>query len=1308
MIETTNLDNIIVGRIDPHIYAFRTNTVPDYLKVGDTYRPVWVRLNEWKEVFPDLIHKEEWKWLAKTENEKYFRDFAIHYYLEEIKHLHRLQPGDIQNLPYYSREFFQNAKPEDIDEAILDIERKAKLVEGPYHFYSEDRLPIVEHYERTAKYPLRPNQEKTVESFKEARANGRRNLLMYAVMRFGKSFTSMCCATEMEAKTVLIVSAKADVRNEWKRTVESHVRFAEYSFIDSQTLLNDTKALTNLLQGGKRAAIFLTLQDLMGDDLKEKHRDIFRNQIDLLIVDETHFGARAEEYGKVLREAELSKSQIKKELSQLDDTLDDLESGLDAIKRLRVDTTIHLSGTPYRILMGSEFKPEDIIAFYQFTDIIDDKEEWDREHLIDEDTKEWDNPYYGFPQMVRFAFNPNESSRKMLEQMKEQGKTASLTELFRPVSISKDTSSANGHLYFAHEKEVLDLLQVIDGSKEDENILGFLDYQKIKEGSMCRHIVCVLPFCASCDAFEKLIKKYKQKFKNLSEYEIVNISGLVGNVYSNPDQIKQRVAEIESHGGKSITLTVNRMLTGSTVREWDTMLFLKDVSSPQEYDQAIYRLQNQYIKNYVDDNGDTIKYNMKPQTLLVDFDPDRMFVMQEQKSKIYNVNTEERGNEELEERIRKELKISPIIVINKGKISEVVPTDVMDAVRQYSASRTVMDEARDIPTDFNLLQDPRIQLLIEGLEPINAQKGLNIKPVEGDGDELQGDDEEGNESSGNNNDNSKPGSSDTPKDEKDDSSERLATYFAQILFFSMLTDDEVDSLNDIIQVIRRDTNNMRIARNVGLKASSLSYFYRGLNPFILQDLDYKIKNINELVRDTSLEPLNRVERALQKFGRLSISEIVTPSHVADDVVTLLPKEEINEETRFLDIASKQAEFACAIYRRFGEKVRNNIVSLPTSSLTYEFTRKVYSLLEMPFNNIISTFNSYDLIGENKEICKNILKNMKFSVIVGNPPYQENDGGHGSSSRPLYNKFVDLSRFLNPNYITMIMPARWYAGGKGGDLLDFRFSMAKDPHLQQIDDFRTASECFDNVEIKGGVCYFLWNKNYNAKQCRFNSHKNGFIESSEIRDLILDGTETIIRFNEAITILQKVQKKNFTSFSTIVNSRKPFGLPSNFRNYSKVKDKEHRIEIFAQKDKGYASETVILRNKEWKDLYKVYIPEAIGKGDMTSDILKPLLGLPNTICSETYILIGPFQAQKEAENVMKYIHTKFFHFMLGLKKNSQHTTQKEYVFVPLFDFKSNSQINWEVKTYEEIDKQLFDYYCLTENEKDFIKKTIPNL
>ena len=1312
MIDTSLLDGIIVGRIPPHIYAFCTNTIPDYLKIGDTYRPVNVRIAEWRKHFDNLVHEDSWQWVAQTSDGKYFRDFAVHYYLEYKKNLHRLQPNDIADLPYYSKEFFQHATPEDIDDAINDIERKASQVGSPYQFYSEDRLHIEEHYERTEKYPPRPNQEDTINRFIAARNQGRRNLLMYAVMRFGKSFTSMCCATAMKAKVVLIVSAKADVKNEWKRTVESHVRFAEYDFLDSTALLTNNKTITNHLNQGKCVAVFLTLQDLMGDDIKDKHKDIFSNKIDLLIVDETHFGARAEEYGKVLRNAELTNAQIKKELACNDASYDDLDEGLELVKQLHVDTTLHLSGTPYRILMGSEFKPEDIIAFYQFTDIIDDKDKWDSEHeedieqeVINADTvkpyQDWDNPYYGFPQMVRFAFNPNESACRMLKQLKAQGKTASLTELFRPQSVSKDTSAAKAHRLFAHKQEVLDLLRIIDGSAEDVNLLGFLDYDKLKEGKMCRHIVCVLPFCASCDAMEKLLKDNEHLFKNLSHYKVINISGIEGNTYSESEDIKRTIAECEANDQKTITLTVNRMLTGSTVREWDTMLFLKDVSSPQEYDQAIFRLQNQYVKTYKDEQGNVIRYNMKPQTLLVDFDPNRMFVMQEQKSKIYNANTEERGNEELEGRIRKELKVSPIIVINEGKIQEVQPTDIMDAVRQYSANRTVMDEAREIPTDFDLLKDPQIQLLIKGLEPINAQKGINIKPVEGEGDDFEDDGNSDGNNDNNDNDNGKGDNViDTPPVEKDDADKRLATYFAQILFFALLTDDPVSSLEEIIRVIRSDTSNARIARNVGLKPSSLIYLNKRLNSFILQDLDYKIQNISDLSCDTSLPPLERVERALRKFGRLSISEIVTPSKVANDVVALLPEDGVDESTKFLDIASKQAEFACALYRRFGDIVRDHIWSLPTSKLTYEFTRKVYSLLRLPIKNIISSFNSYDLIGEHSKTYKDILENMKFNAIVGNPPYQKMDGGAGASAIPVYNSFVEIAKGISLEYVSIIMPSRWMTGGRG--LEEFRSSMIKDKHISKLYDFYDAGVCFNNVEIKGGICYFLRDIKHNDKCEIHTQSSNGYKQISN--RYLKDGDENIfIRDSELIEIKKKVASFGEDSFDTIVSSMKPYGLRGDlFKNPAKyglppirkekqdgditiigLDEKQHRAKRYIPKDYP-------LPQRDLLEDIKLFIPRNYGTGRMGDMPSNMEYAMPYDVCTETFIQIGPFRSVEEAKNCEAYMRTKFFTVLVGIRKQDQGAGKSVYHYAPLQDF----SIKWT-------DKMLFEKYGLTDKQIDYI-------
>ena len=548
IIDTTILDNIIVGRVEPYIYAFSTETVPNYLKVGDTSRGVRVRLDEWRKIFPNLIQQYEHS--AQIDANTIFRDYAVHTFLEQEMQLERLRPHTIENLPYYSREFFKGATAEDVESAIKDIYQSAHENSGKYPLYTPDRLPHTFTYARTEDYTPRNNQQQVIDNFKAAVEAGRKNLLLYAVMRFGKSFTSMCCAKEINARFVVIVSAKADVKEEWKKTVESHKYFEGYCFLDSEALKrNETVITDTIADPDKNVALFLTLQDLQGNNIKDKHKEVFENTIDLLIIDETHFGARGASYGKVLQTQKLNKAEIKKELKDLDGfkTLDQVEN---AVKELNAKIRLHLSGTPYRILMSDEFQKEDIVAFVQFTDIIDAQQHWNDEHLKEDDCNEWDNPYFGFPQMIRFAFNPNESSRKKMEQLRKNGITCALSELFRPHSITAKTDGS--HRRFNHEAEILDLLEVIDGSKEDENLLGFLDYDKIKDGNMCRHIACVLPFRASCDAMSFLIQNNKDRFKNLGDYEIINIAGFDDErKYKSTDDVKRAINECEANNKKN-------------------------------------------------------------------------------------------------------------------------------------------------------------------------------------------------------------------------------------------------------------------------------------------------------------------------------------------------------------------------------------------------------------------------------------------------------------------------------------------------------------------------------------------------------------------------------------------------------------------------------------------------------------------------------------------------------------------------------------------------------------------------------------
>ena len=1334
---TEVLDGIIVGRVEPHIYAFTTEEVPNYLKVGDTYRPVSKRLNEWRHAYPNL--KKQYESKAIINEDTYFRDYSVHKYLENDLSRKRLRREELNSVVVYSNEFFRDADINDIDNAIKDIESNYISNSGKYEYYSSNnRLPQTYHYERGDAWDLRPNQKAAVDSFINAVNNGRKNLLMYAVMRFGKSFTSLCCALEISANIVLVVSAKADVKDEWKKTVEGAGNFSEYVFLESYDLASSENIIKTNRDEHNKVVIFLTLQDLQGDEIKEKHAELFKEQIDLLIIDETHFGARAESFGKILEKAGYEKSD-KSNINKLDDDNIDVNIAEEELKQINARIRLHLSGTPYRILMGSEFEKDDIISFVQFTDIVKEQEEWD-------------NPYYGFPQMVRFAFNPNKSSREKMDSLKKSGVTFAFSKLFEPESIKKDAIN-NGHKKFKNKAEILDLLQVIDGSKEDENLLGFLDYDKIKEGKMCRHMVMVLPYCASCDAMEELLRERKDIFKNLNEYEIINISGVdAGKIYKKQSDIKNKVKECEDLNKKTITLTVNRMLTGSTVEQWDTMLYFKDTSSPQEYDQSIFRLQNQYIRTLSSEKG-FIKENLKPQTLLVDFDPYRLFRMQEQKSLIYNVNTEENGNSKLKERIVEELKISPVITMNHNKIKEVDATNILEAISEYNNQRSISDEVLDIPVDLSILNDEDIRKIMESQGEFNSKQGLSIDPYKGSGDDLdlnEHEDDEFKDGSHNVKDKTEDYIKKINDNEIKKLESKIKTYYQRLLFFSFLTKDKVASLDDIIKVMDSDEN-QRLAINLNLDKKAIVNISEKMDPFKRSGLDYKIQNISMLASDESIEPLTRAMTSIKKFNRMSESEVITPSNICDEMVGLLPEEGLKEiasnQDKLLDIASKSGEYAVSLYKRLTfelgyshEDVRDIIYSIPTSSIAYEFTRRFYEILDLNIENIAMEFNAYDLINiqddkdevDYKKISE-ILKQKKtfskitledefkvgeetvrFGAVIGNPPYQMSDGGAQASAKPIYQHFVSIGKSLASDYTCFITPSRWFAGGKGLD--NFRNQMLNDNTMKELHDFLTPEDVFPNTNNRGGVCHFINDFSKTDSEVTVVTHKDNHVISRIKRNLLIDGVDIFIRDSIAVCIIKKIFNECYDeNFSSMVSTRKPFGIESNIIKTDIFKQScdnlnEPIICIGKNKCIGYIEKKHVKSHEDWIDKWKVYVPRANNLGtELNDDNLNSFVGEPNSICTESYIVVGAgtINDKNSAINVSKYLTTKFVRFMHKQAKASQDASSKTYRFIPIEDFTSESDIDWS-KSINEIDEQLFDKYGLSMEERKHIKSSIKDM
>lgn len=321
--------------------------------------------------------------------------------------------------------------------------------------------------------------------------------------------------------------------------------------------------------------------------------------------------------------------------------------------------------------------------------------------------------------------------------------------------------------------------------------------------------------------------------------------------------------------------------------------------------------------------------------------------------------------------------------------------------------------------------------------------------------------------------------------------------------------------------------------------------------------------------------------------------------------------------------------------------------------------------------------------------KNPYKEMQFDVIIGNPPYQMSDGGAQASAKPIYHLFIEQAIKLNPKYICMITPSRWFAGGKGLD--DFRESMLNNKQLKEIHDFPDANEVFPGVEIKGGVNYFLWDREYHG-DCFIKTYEKGECISSLKRPLKEEAADVFIRYNEAIPILRKIQSFGKKSFSELMSSRKPFGIPTNFKG--KKEPFKGAVKIYVNGGVGYIKEEEVLKNHDWIKEHKVIVPKAMGKGDSKTDWVSPIYLEPNSCCSETYIIIGPFATEKRCRNVMRYIQTKFFHFCLTLKKNTQDAVRGVYQFVP----QQNFDEEWT-------DEKLYRKYGLTAEEIAYIEKMV---
>jgi len=319
-------------------------------------------------------------------------------------------------------------------------------------------------------------------------------------------------------------------------------------------------------------------------------------------------------------------------------------------------------------------------------------------------------------------------------------------------------------------------------------------------------------------------------------------------------------------------------------------------------------------------------------------------------------------------------------------------------------------------------------------------------------------------------------------------------------------------------------------------------------------------------------------------------------------------------------------------------------------------------------------------------------NMQFDVIIGNPPYQLSDGGYGTSAAPIYQMFVEKALGLDPRFAVFVTPSRWFAGGKGLD--EYRKKMLSDHRMHDIVDYPKLYEAFPGVKIRGGVSYFLWDREHDGP-CTIQTMWDGQ-PVGEKATRYLDAYDVLVRRNEAVPILDKVRAHAEPTLDSRVSSRKPFGLPTNFHGKPSATALKAPVELFGSRRVSWVDRAEIPLNDSWVDEWKVLMTAVQGTSAAieTKFLSRPILAGPGTACSETYLVAGRFGIEEEARRYAGYLRTRFVRFLVSLRKSTQHATKDVYSFVPDVPLDQD----WT-------DALLYERYGLTDDEIAFIESQV---
>ena len=1196
-----------------------------------------------------------------------------------------------------------------------DLETAKKAIKAVKE--GKDSLDKISDVEE--KIVLRPEQQEAVNKTKLGFKSGQK-MLWNAKMRFGKTLTALKLVREQKYKKVLIMTHRPVVDGGWfDDFIKIGMPDAGYVYGSKNKGHQNIKELEDL---NKPYVYFASIQDLGGSEIvggkvSDKNRDLFAVDWDLVIVDEAHEGTQTELTQNILNLV------VKKHTKELD-----------------------LSGTPFNIL--SDYDDEHVFT-WDYTMEQEAKENWNKEHPHE------DNPYSALPKVSMFTFEMNKRFNDPRFTREGLGKyTFNFKEFFRTDKDGK----------FVYESDVKRFLDNITNPGTANYPFSTREFR-----NRLRHTLWVLPGIKEANALEDLLKKHPVFGTEYNIINVVrnDRSDTELGTDNDVDAERKEIAKANKAGKKTVTLTVRKLTTGATVSEWTGVLFLSNTNSAMQYLQAAFRAQtpysspefgkkeNCYIFDFAPDRALTVmaestslatgvgKIQTKEQRAkmakLMNFLP--ILGESDQQMKPYKVD-----------RLLSQLK--------RAYAEKAVRTGFDDSI--YSDELLLIKDA-DLK-DFNDLKGiigttkkekapTKIDVNHQGLDEEEydmAEKARKKKPRERSQEEQDAIDKVNK----------------LKKQRKTMISilRGISIRIPMMIYGMDIKFDEDVSIKKFVDKI--DDVSWEEFMPKGITKALFNKFVKYYDADVFIEAGKIIRRqVKELDKADPLERVEKIAEIFNTFKNPDKETVLTPWRVVNmhlgktigglsffdkdyqysyedgNVVrrwidTEYTDKIFNENSHILEINSKTGLYplyvATSIYwkefnklndqtaGKFGFEdelmiwqriLRENIFLVAKTPMAKEIARRTMAGYHDDWNinseyveNIVEDSKA-DVNKEAKKI-EGMFGNMKFDVVIGNPPYQQEVGGTRSSQRSIYHLFMKLG-FNLADITTLITPARFLSDA-GDTPANFNKEILNDPHFKVVLFEKNATKIFPHTDIKGGVAISLYDRNKKFEPIKL------FIPFPELKSIYTKILPDITKVGNLTNIIYPANKFNLMNLyklypndkNKISSNGKERRLQSNifkldaFHSHQRSNDIAICGVVKNKRIIKYIEQEVIDFNfKNNIRGYKVIIPKSNGSGTLGEQVSSPMLGY-----TYTFIGIGNFKNKNDAENCMKYVKTKFARAMLGILKITQDNTPEKWRLVPLQDFTSSSDIDW-TKRISEIDQQLYEKYGLSDNEIKFIESKV---